>query len=198
MARHDRGCETVSDPSPAPIDGGWLATAQAMAQEWTGTAEAPFRPAPVAKWHPAYCADIGLEIRADGVWLHQGERFRRTALVQMFARLLRRDGPDEFYLVTPHEKVRIAVADAPFLITAASEEAGEGSPVLTLTTNFGEQVRVDADHPLFLRPPRNGGALRPYVMVRDGLEALLSRPVYFELAERLAELFPAESVDHHG
>ncbi len=178
---------------PSPIDGGWLATAQ----EWAGEARAPFRPAPVGKWHPDYCADIGLEIRADGVWLHQGERFRRTALVQMFARLLRRDGPDEFYLVTPHEKVRISVADAPFLIIAAAEEAGEFAPILTLTTNFGEQVRVDAEHPLFLRPPRNGGELRPYVMVRDGLEALLSRPVYFELAGHFADLFPAESVDPH-
>lgn len=188
----------MTDPSPAPGDGGWLATAL----EWAGEAAAPFRPAPVGKWHPEYCADIGLEIRADGVWLHQGERFRRTALVQMFARLLRRDGPDEFYLVTPHEKVRIHVADAPFLIVAASDGAGNDAHSLILTTNFGETVqvdssRVDSVHPLFLRPPRNGGEPRPYVMVRDGLEALLSRPVWFRLAERLAGLFPDETSDHH-
>lgn len=144
-------------------------------------ANAPFRPRPVERWHPERCGDIGLEILADGTWRHEGTPILRPALVALFASILRRD-PDGFYLVTPAEKVVVAVADAPFVILTADRE-GEGPlQVVRLCTNVGEEFALDAAHPLRVAVDPAMQATRPYVLVRPGLEALIARSVYYDLA----------------
>ena len=116
----------------------------------------PDSPAPVERWNPPYCGDIGMAIRADGVWLYQGSPIGRMPLVKLFARVLRRDADGRHYLVTPAEKVDVAVADAPFL---AVEMAVEGSgrrlrrspsaPMSTISSACGPE------HPLrFVEEPR--------------------------------------------
>ncbi len=72
-------------------------------------------PAPVEKWNPPYCGDIGMAIRSDGVWFYQGSPIGRAPLVKLFAGVLRKDADGKHYLVTPAEKVDVAVDDAPFL-----------------------------------------------------------------------------------
>ena len=96
-------------------------------------------PLPVESWQPPYCGDIGLKIRADGQWLYQGSPIRREALVRLFSSVLRKDADGRTYLVTPAEKIDMAVEDAPFL-AVAMEVRGKGrAQELTFTTNVGHR-----------------------------------------------------------
>lgn len=138
---------------------------------------------PVESWNPPYCGDIGMAIRADGVWTYQGSPIGRIALVKLFARVLRRDADGRYYLVTPVEKVDIAVADAPFLGVEMQVDGTGCTQQLTFRTNVDDIVSCGPDHPLrFVEEPGSGG-LKPYVHVRGRLEALVTRAVYYDLVE---------------
>ena len=132
-------------------------------------------PAPVHLWNPANCGDIDIRIARDGSWSYQGSPIGRPALVRLFSTVLRRD-PDGFWLVTPVEKLRIAVEDAPF-IAVGLERAGEA---LCFATNVGDVVEAGPEHPIRVETGQ-GGAPRPYLRVRGGLDALIARPVFYEL-----------------
>ncbi len=139
--------------------------------------------APVHLWNPPYCGDIGLEIRADGVWFYQGSAIARRPLVELFASVLRKDEDGKTYLVTPAEKVDVRVADAPFLgVELAVIGAGRDQAV-SVRTNLADWVTISADHPVRFVLQTDGGGLKPYVLVRGRLEALLTRTVYFDLVE---------------
>ena len=133
--------------------------------------DAPRLP-PVESWNPAFCGDSGMRIARDGAWFHDGAPITRPELVRLFAGLLRLDA-EGYMLVTPVEKCAIAVEDVPFLAVAV--EARDDA--LVFTTNVGDVVRLDAEHALRMKD----GV--PYLHVRRGLEARLSRPVYYQLAE---------------
>jgi hypothetical protein len=135
---------------------------------------------PVHLWNPANCGDIGLEIRRDGSWWQNGVRFSRDKLVRLFSTILRKDS-DGYYLVTPHEKVVVKVEDAPFVGIRADRHESDGQPVILVTTNVGDVVAVDAEHPLRVVLDRRTGEPSTYVLVRGGLEARLARPPYYEL-----------------
>jgi uncharacterized protein len=142
--------------------------------------------APVERWNPPYCGDIGLAIGADGSWSYQGSPIPRPTLVRLFARVLRRDEDGRFYLVTPAEKVDVAVADAPFM-AVEMEATGRGrEQSLLFRTNVDDVVRCGAEHPLRFAP---GDELKPYVHVRGRLEALVARALVYDLVE-LAEEGP--------
>ncbi len=142
---------------------------------------------PVDRWDPPFCGDMDLVIEADGTWRHQGAPIRRPALVRLFSTVLRREADGDYCLVTPVEKLRIQVEDAPF-VGIALERDGEGeTQVFTITTNVGDQAPLGADHPLQMRPGPDGRDLRPYVLVRGRLEARIARSVYYELAEAAVE-----------
>lgn len=137
---------------------------------------------PVETWNPPCCGDIGMAIARDGIWHYRGSPIRRPELVRLFASVMLRAPDGRFYLVTPAEKVDVAVEDAPFL-GVEIEVLGEGrDQVLVLRTNLDEVVRVGADHPLRFEQVPDGG-LKPYVRVRGRLEALLTRAVTYELAD---------------
>lgn len=135
---------------------------------------------PVHLWNPAHCGDIGLEIRRDGSWWQDGVRFSREKLVRLFSTILRRD-PDGYYLVTPHEKVVVKVEDAPFAGVRVDRHESGGHQVILVTTNVGDVVAVDADHPLRVETDPRTGEPSTYVLVRGGLEARLGRPAWYEL-----------------
>lgn len=141
--------------------------------------------APVERWNPPYCGDIGLAIKSDGSWTYRESPINRPALVKLFSRVLRKDDDGRTYLVTPAEKIDVAVADAPFL-AVEMETQGEGkSQTLTLRTNVDDIVIAGPNHPIsFVIEPETGG-LKPYVLVRGRLMALLSRPLTFDLADLL-------------
>ena len=137
--------------------------------------------APVERWDPPYCGDIGLAIRPDGVWLYRGSPIQRPALVKLFSRILRRDPDGRTYLVTPAEKVDIAVADAPFL-AVEMEVRGEGETQdILFRTNVDDIVAAGANHPLRFATEQASGGLKPYILVRGRLEALASRALAYDL-----------------
>lgn len=165
------------------IDAAAAAVAEAVADG--GAAEAP----PVHAWSPARCGDIGLEIRRDGSWWYGGTRIGRERLVRLFARILRKDDDGLHYLVTPVEKVLVRVETAPFLairLDALSVE-GEAEPRLRFTTNLGDVVDAGPDRPIRVETDPETGEPAPFVRVRARLEALMTRPVFFDLVERACE-----------
>ncbi|OYX35288.1 MAG: hypothetical protein B7Y99_04015 [Caulobacterales bacterium 32-69-10] len=137
---------------------------------------------PVHLWNPAHCGRIDIVIRRDGVWMHEGSPIGRPALVRLFSTVLRKD-PDGFHLVTPVEKLAIAVEDAPFLAVRVDRDG----QALRFTTNVGDTVEAGPDNPIRVETDPASGEPAPYVHVRRGLEARLTRPVFYELVE-MAEL----------
>ena len=145
---------------------------------------------PVEQWHPEREGRIDIRIARDGTWYHEGDPIRREALVRLFSTILRREG-DSHYLVTPVEKLAIEVDVAPF-VAVRLERDGEGADQrLLLTTNVGEHVVIDDAHRLAMVPV--GDEVLPLVEVRDGLQALVTRPVYYELAEYALETAEASA-----
>jgi uncharacterized protein len=123
---------------------------------------------------------------SDGTWRYLGAPIERMELVKLFASVLRREPDGSYWLVTPVERGRIEVDDAPFVaVELAVEGAGRNRRVL-LRTNLDEWLTLGADHRLRLRRPVDAAAAAgsvPYVEVRAGLEARLARPVYYELVD---------------
>ena len=136
---------------------------------------------PIHLWNPAHSGEIDIVIKRDGRWLHEGAVIGREAMVRLFSTILRKD-PDGFHLVTPGEKLRIAVEDAPFVAVRVDRDGDQ----LKFLTNVGDEVKADADHAIRVEVSA-GGEPRPYLHVRRGLEALISRAVFYELVEMADE-----------
>lgn len=146
-------------------------------------AQAPGRGLPpVHLWNPAHCGEIDIVIRKDGLWLHEGSPIGREALVRLFSTVLRKD-PDGFHLVTPVEKMKITVEDAPFIATRVDRE-GEA---LKFLTNVGDEVEAGPENEIRIEMDAATGEPRPYLHVRRGLDALIARPVFYELVEMSQE-----------
>jgi hypothetical protein len=139
---------------------------------------------PVDTWHPPFCGDIDMRITHDGTWHYNGSPIARPEMVRLFSRILRREG-DAYYLVTPVEKVGITVEDVPFIAV----EMERRKDVLSFRTNVGDRVTADVRHPLRFGTGDQG--FRPYIEVRDRLEARLSRA----LAQDVASLGQIKSHD---
>lgn len=137
---------------------------------------------PVARWNPELSGDMDMLIRSDGSWVHEGTTIQRQSLVNLFASILKREG-EEYFLVTPVEKWRVRVEDAPFIATQVARGDNEGQPLLLFTTNTGDVVPLDSGHPLELKPYGRPPLLLPYITIRDRLQARLSRDVYYQLVE---------------
>lgn len=133
---------------------------------------------PIEKWHPERTASIDIEIRSDGSWWHEGSEIVRKELCKLFASILRMEEDQNYYLVTPLEKLRIAVADAPLMIVESTRFSDEYSiSHIAVRTNMDDSLQLGAEHCLELR----SGI--PYVYVRRGLWAKVSRSVYYEWVE---------------
>lgn len=138
---------------------------------------------PVERWNPDYCGEIDMRIARDGRWFYMGTPIERIALVKLFASILRRD-PERHVLVTPVERVGIEVEDAPFLAVEMAPAGTEAGESLAFRTNLDEIIIAGADHPLSFETDERGG-LKPYLVVRGGLRARLTRALALDLAERI-------------
>lgn len=143
---------------------------------------------PVERWNPPFCGDLDMEIRADGTWFYLGTPIGRMPLVQLFSTVLRKDDDGKTYLVTPVEKVGIRVVDAPFVAVEVDVSGQGDGQVLTFRTNVGDVVEAGPDHPLRFVDEDATGGLKPYLHVRGRLEALVARPVMYELVEHGEEI----------
>jgi uncharacterized protein len=152
-------------------------------------------PPPVHLWNPPFCGDIGMRIAADGTWHYQGSPIGRPAMVRLFASILRKDA-DRFVLVTPVEMVSVEVDDAPFIAVELHAAEENGRQRLRFRTNVDDWTLAGADRPLRFEPAASDG-LKPYVLVRGGLWARVSRPVSLELVD-LAESRVVDGVEMLG
>lgn len=139
------------------------------------------RPPPVDKWDPAYCGHSGMRITADGTWLHNGTPITRPAMVRLFSTILRREPDGSHVLVTPVEKLGIDVDRTAFRAVEMQCEGSGKAWRIGLLLDSGDAVIVGREHPLRVVATAEGPS--PRVAVRHGLEAELSRPLYYELAE---------------
>jgi len=135
---------------------------------------------PVEKWNPSHCGDSLMRIASDGTWYHEGSPIGRPAMVKLFSSILRREADGRFVLVTPVEKLDIQVDDAPFVAVALHSEGEGRARRMAFTLNTGDPVVAGPDHPLRVE---GSNEPRPYLNVRIGLDALIARPVYYELVE---------------
>ncbi|MHA1114502.1 MAG: DUF1285 domain-containing protein [Alphaproteobacteria bacterium] len=132
---------------------------------------------------PAVLGDIGMRIARDGTWFYQGSPISRKPMVKLFSTVLHREADGAYYLITPAEKARVQVDDAPFVAVAVDVAGAGRDQILSFRTNVDDIVVADAKHPIRVAFDSERGEPAPYVTVRDGLEALINRPVYYELVE---------------
>jgi len=154
-------------------------SAESLASSARAAAKAGKKGAPpVHLWNPPFCGDIDMRIARDGTWFYMGTPIGRKELVTLFASIIRRDG-DDYFLVTPVEKVGITVDDAPFVAIDFDLE-GDG---LRFVTNVGDSVVAGAEHPIrVVRDPQTGEP-SPYVLIRANLEALIDRKSFYRLVD---------------
>ena len=164
---------------------------------------------PLENWHPEQVTDMDLTIKANGEWWHEGGHMTRQSLVNLFATILWKEennGAVEYFLKTPVQKLRIQVEDAPLLINDVGIVEEQGKNWLEFTTSTGDVVRLDDEHPIILRAytvkdsddnshsdksknkednksTESSTQIRPYMMVRNGLEALIGRNAFYHLTE---------------
>ncbi|MAD16116.1 MAG: hypothetical protein CL579_08575 [Alteromonadaceae bacterium] len=134
---------------------------------------------PVDKWNPDFCGDMDLVIKHDGSWFYMGTPIGRKALVKLFASVLKKEG-DQYFLVTPVEKLGITVEDVPYVITQW-ERQGD---LLVFTTQTEEQIIVSAQNPVELKEDSKNNLALPYINVRRNLWARLHQNVYYQLIEQ--------------
>jgi hypothetical protein len=153
-------------------------------------------PAPVHLWNPEFCGDLDMRIARDGTWFYLGTPIGRKPLVKLFSSIIRKDG-DDYFLVTPVEKVGITVDDAPF-VAIDFDATGEGeAQKITFTTQVDEVATAGPDHPIrVVRDPETGEP-SPYVLIRANLEALIDRKSFYRLVD-LGVHRAVEGVDWFG
>jgi hypothetical protein len=141
---------------------------------------------PVHKWNPPFCGEMDMRIARDGTWFYQGSPISRKPMVRLFSTVLRQDEDGRYYLVTPVEKLAIRVDDAPFLAVEMTAHGAGEAQVLTFRTNVEDEVMAGPEHPIRVAVAADGEP-SPYVHVRDRLEALIARAVFYDLVELAVE-----------
>ncbi|WP_425051708.1 DUF1285 domain-containing protein [Psychromarinibacter sp. S121] len=150
-------------------------------------------PPPVHLWNPPFCGDLDMRIARDGTWFYLGTPIGRKGLVKLFSSIIRKDG-DDYFLVTPVEKVGIRVEDAPF-VAIDFEVEGEGRDQrLTFLTHVDDVATAGPDHPIRVARDPETGEPSPYILIRANLEALIDRKSFY----RLVDLGTTEDVDGTG
>ncbi|MFC2970425.1 DUF1285 domain-containing protein [Acidimangrovimonas pyrenivorans] len=139
-------------------------------------------PPPVHLWNPPYCGDLDMRIARDGTWFYLGTPIGRHGLVKLFSSIIRKDGED-YFLVTPVEKVGIMVDDAPFVAVDFEAEGAGRDQRLSFVTNVEDRVTADAEHPIRVARDPETGEPSPYVLIRANLEALIDRKSFYRLIE---------------
>ncbi len=137
---------------------------------------------PVHLWNPEFSGNLDMRIARDGTWYYQGTPINRPELARLFSTILKREGED-YFLVTPVEKVGITVDDAPFVAVDFDTRGEADSQELTFQTNMGDAVIAGPDNPIRVERRPQTGEPSPYLMVRAGLEALVDRKSFYRLVD---------------
>ncbi len=205
MSSENRTVDNDSNKTSKPLlnGGSELRDTDAFSQylKSTTTMNEGRRIPPLETWHPKQVVDMDMVIKANGEWWHEGTHVTRQSLVNLFASVLWKEENEsgaEYFLKTPAQKLRIKVEDAPLLINDVGivNENIDGNELswLEFTTTTGDVVRLDDEHPLVLRNYQNSSdrsndngnlesQVRPYMLVRNGLEALIGRNAFYHLTD---------------
>lgn len=141
---------------------------------------------PVHRWEPAYVGNVNIRVARDGTWFYNESPITRQPMVKLFSSVLRRES-GHFYLVTPVEKLRIIVDDAPFVAVAMNVYGSGKEQVLTFRTNVDEEIMAGRSHPIRVDVNHRNNEPAPYIKVRHNLDALVSRAVFYDLVELAVE-----------
>ncbi|MBR9865088.1 MAG: DUF1285 domain-containing protein [Rhodobacteraceae bacterium] len=139
-------------------------------------------PPPVHLWNPPFCGDLDMRIARDGTWFYLGTPIGRKPLVKLFSSIIRKDG-DDYFLVTPVEKVGITVEDAPFVAIDFDILNSGPDQTLTFTTQVDDVVTAGPEHPIRVERDPETGEPSPYILVRANLEALIDRKSFYRLVD---------------
>lgn len=149
---------------------------------------------PLDQWAPARSGDSEMRIASDGRWFHQDGEITRPAMVRAFSSLLLRDESGQHWLVTPYERLRIAVDDAAFLATDMEVRTDEtGRDVLAFRLNSDDIVLAGPGHPLRVAGTADVPAF--YLGVRHGTEARLNRSTYGQLIDHAIAVSPSDALE---
>ena len=151
---------------------------------------------PVNDWHPEREGEIDIRIAKGGAWFYQGNEMERQSIVKLFSGILRRDDQG-YFLVTPVEKMKITVDDVPFVVCMMDVEGEGEDQKIYFSTNVGDAFLLSSSHTLTVEYNQKKEP-SPYVRVRDELSALISRQVYYELAELVVDTSDEEGVETFG
>ena len=143
--------------------------------------------APAWKFDPNKCENIDIKIARDGTWFHEGEPIRRKKMCQLFSKVLRRSDDGRFFLITPVEQFQIIVEDAPFTAVELKVQTVGDHQTLVFRTNLGQTIVASSSHPIRVVQDPITGEPKPYIVVRDKLEALILRPQFYQLVEMAEE-----------
>lgn len=138
---------------------------------------------PVHKWDPENVGEIDIRIAADGTWYHEGDPILRHELVKLFSTVLRKDDDGRHYLVTPVERLAIKVDVAPLYVSEMYREGEGADQTLVFRTHTGDVAPLDDDHPLDVRVDAESGEPTPLILVRDSLQGILARSVFYDLVD---------------
>ncbi len=142
---------------------------------------------PVEEWNPPICDNVEMRIDRTGKWYFMNSPIGRDRMVKLFSRVLRKDD-EEYFLVTPVEKIKIHVEDKPFLIVDFEITHTKDHQIISFRTNTDEVFSVNEDHPIRIETNLFTNEPSPYVLVRKNLEGLLSRNVYYGLIDLCEEM----------
>jgi len=136
---------------------------------------------PVHLWNPEFCGDIDMRIDRDGTWFYMGSPIGRKELVRLFSSVLRHDDDGVHYLVTPVEKCSVEIEDAPFLAVRMNVSGTGADQMISFETSVDDEMTVDLQHPIRFEVEEGTDGLKPYVLVRARLEALVNRALFYDL-----------------
>ncbi|MDA8760909.1 DUF1285 domain-containing protein [Amylibacter sp.] len=139
-------------------------------------------PPPVHLWNPPFCGDLDMRIARDGTWFYLGTPIGRAPLVKLFSSIIRKDG-DDYFLVTPVEKVGIIVDDAPFVAVDFDVENKGLNQIINFRTHVGDEAIARKDNPIRVVRDKETGEPSPYILIRKNLEALIDRKSFYRLIE---------------
>ncbi|MGH7735073.1 MAG: DUF1285 domain-containing protein, partial [Gemmatimonadales bacterium] len=114
---------------------------------------------------PVLCGDLDMRIAADGVWFYRGSPIGRPALVKLFASVLRREDDGQYWLVTPAERGRVRVDDAPFTAVEVTAHGSGRDQRLIFRSNLDEEAVAGDAHPIRIETEPANGAPRPYILI---------------------------------
>ena len=148
---------------------------------------------PLDQWNPSLSGNMDMVIRRDGRWFHEGVEIKRQKLVNLFSRILCKEG-NNYFLVSPVEKWKIAVEDVPFQVIDLQVLDSEGTPILIFKTSTDDSVILNRKNPLRVEIDSQTGEPSPYLVIRDGMEGRLNRNTYYQLVELARQLDSGEYV----